>query len=336
MQPPAGNGEWRVMVRNGWGRPFVRARPQFGEPGGGTTSQTSGTGTGTGTGTQSGQVFDLPEGIEAMAAVDAQNALLIRGTAAAVEELQSIIDLLDQPLRQVEVEAQFVTLSTGESQRLGIDFSASNGPFNLATNTGSVGGNFVLGYVGRNFQARLGAALRDTRAKSIAAPRVVAINNLTASIFTTVTTTVLLDQAAISPGDDNDVVASAQVPFQVTTAIGITVTPTINGDGTITVLMQPTVQTQTPPTEEAPVPTVTSQQIQTVAIVNDGDTIALGGLRDKSLSNTRTRIPVLGNIPILGKLFSGVSKSNVDNDLIIFLTARIVRRLPADEAIPGT
>jgi len=338
MQPPARDGEWRVTVKNGWGRPFVQARPQFGQTGGGIGGgTTTTTGTGTGTGTTTGQVFELPEGIEAMTAVDAQNALLIRGTAAAVEELQSIIDLLDQPLRQVEVEAQFVTLTTSESKSLGINFNAANGPFSVNATTGTPAGNFVLGYVGRNFQATLGAALNNTRGKTIAAPRVIAINNLTASIFTTVTNTVLLNQSAINPGDDNSVIATAQVPFQITTSIGISVTPTINGDGTITVLMQPEVSTQNIiEGSTSPIPQVSRQQIQTVAIVNDGDTIALGGLRNKSVGTSRTRIPLLADIPFLGKLFQASRRNDRDEDLIIFLTARIVRRLPNEDIIPGT
>ncbi len=353
---PSENG-WNTVVTNGWGRPLLNgrgnavtnARPQFGGGGGqfgGGGGQFGGGGGqfGGGQGGQGGgqqqiqSIFDLPEGIEALAAVDAQNALLIRGTAQAVEELQTLIDLLDQPLKQVEVEAQFVTLNTSYNKAFGINFNSSNGPFSASGSTVDIGGNFVLNYVGRNFSTVLRAALADNRAKLITAPRVVAVNNLTASIFTSQTTTVLIPQAVVNPGNGGGgtTVATASVPFQVQTQIGISVTPTINGDGTITVLMRPQVQQQSPPLVEGGIPDVTSQTVDTVAIVNDGDTIALGGLRDKNVGNIRNRIPILSGIPIIGKLFQSYSKTSRDSDLIIFLTARIVRRLITDEVIPGT
>jgi type II secretory pathway component GspD/PulD (secretin) len=317
---------------NAWGPPRIIARPQFG-PGGQQGGQGQG---GQGGQAAQGAVFDLPEGIDSMAAIDAQNALLIRGTAQAVEELQQIIEQIDQPLKQVEIEAQFVSLTTSETKNFGINFSAINGPFSVTGATTNTSGNFTLGYVGRNFQATLQAALNNNRAKVVTAPRVVAINNLTASIFTTTVTTVVLQQSIINNGNGNNQVLANTVPIQINTSVGIQVVPTINGDGTITVLMQPTVQQQSPSTDpDNPFPSITSQTVNTVAIVKDGDTIALGGLRNKGFTYTRQRLPVLGSIPILGKLFQGTQKADTDADLIIFLTARIIRRAD-DDAVPGT
>lgn len=313
--------------------PVMHARPQFG----------TGTGTGTGTGAggaagnvATGQVFDLPDGIEAMAAIDAQNALLIRGTAAAVEELQQLIELVDQPLKQVEIEAQFVTLTNSNAKSLGINFTASATPFTLDASTGTTGGNFNIGFVGTNFQATLNSLVSRARAKIVTAPRVVAINNLPASIVSQTRTVVLLPQSIVNAGNNNSIVTTTTIPIAVNTSIGIQVAPTINGDGTITVLMQPQVQQQGTPTASNPFPTVSSQQINTIAIVRDGDTIALGGLRNKSVQNTKQKLPFLGNIPIIGRLFQSLDKSDRDEDLIVFLTARIVRRLDDSEAVPGT
>ncbi len=274
-----------------------------------------------------------------MVAIDAQNVLLVRGTAEAVEELQQLIDLVDQPLKQVEIEAQFVTLTNSNAKFFGLDFSGSALPFTISstTNPGGVTGNTNLGIVNRNFQITLNNLVTQAKAKIVTAPRVVAINNLTASLQSQTITTILLPQSAINAGGNgNNVVATAQVPFQIQTSIGLTVTPTINGDGTITVLMQPQVQQQGTPTPSNPVPTVSSQFINTVAIVRDGDTIALGGLRNKSIQNTQNKIPFLSNLPIIGKLFKSLDKSERDEDLIIFLTARVLHRLDDSQAIPGT
>jgi type II secretory pathway component GspD/PulD (secretin) len=357
MNAPLFQGNFNMQQDNSWsnlvsnsnpwaqrpiGTPWMQANPQFGGRQGqqGQQGGRQGQGQGGQGGQGGGGVFELPEGIDSMVAIDAQNTLLVRGTAEAVEELQQLIELIDQPLRQVEIEAQFVTLSNSNAKFFGIDFSGSALPFTLSatTNPNNVTGNFNVGIVSRNFQATLNSLVSNSRAKIVTAPRVVAINNLTASLQSTTVTTVLLPQAAINPGNGggNNVIATAQVPFQIFTSIGITVAPTINGDGTITVLMQPQVQQQGTPTPSNPIPTVSSQTIQTVAIVRDGDTIALGGLRNKSIQNTRQKIPFLGNIPIIGKLFQSLDKSERDEDLIIFLTARELRRLDDTQPVPGT
>lgn len=340
---------WSNVVSNSnpWtqrpiGSSWMQANPQFGQrqgQQGGRFGQGGQGGQGQG-GQGQGSVFELPEGIDSMVAIDAQNSLLVRGTAEAVEELQQLIELIDQPLRQVEIEAQFVSITSANTKFFGIDFSGSALPFTLSatTNPNNITGNFNVGVVSRNFQATLNSLVSNNRAKIVTAPRVVAINNLTASLQSQTITTVLLSQAAINPGNggNGNVVATAQVPFQVQTSIGITVAPTINGDGTITVLLQPQVQQQGLPTSNNPIPQVTAQTVQTVAIVRDGDTIALGGLRNKRVQNTKQRIPFLSNIPIIGRLFQSVDKSDSDEDLIIFLTAREVRRLDESQPVPGT
>lgn len=336
-------------IYNPWAQPYIQASPQFGgrngNGNGGRGNNNNGIGGrnggigGGGGNNQNAGVFELPEGIDSMVAIDAQNSLLVRGTAEAVEELQQLIELIDQPLKQVEIEAQFVTLTNADAKFFGIDFSGSALPFTITatTNPNNVSGNFNVGIVNRDFQATLNSLVTKSRAKIVTAPRVVAINNLTASLQSQTVTTVLLSQAAINAGNNNNnVVATAQVPFQIRTSIGITVAPTINGDGTITVLMVPQVQQQGTPTASNPIPTVSAQTVQTVAIVRDGDTIALGGLRNKSIQNTKQKIPFLGNIPILGKLFTSLDKSERDEDLIIFLTARVLHRLDDTTAVPGT
>jgi type II secretory pathway component GspD/PulD (secretin) len=84
------------------------------------------------------------------------------------------------------------------------------------------------------------------------------------------------------------------------------------------------------------VPAPDTQTVQTIANVKDGDTIALGGLRTKRSSRGGSRIPVLSNIPFIGQFFKQNAKTDSDEDLIIFLTARILRRADDLAPVPGT
>lgn len=278
--------------------------------------------------------FDLPEGVDRIIAVEPQNALLVFGTTEGVNRLQEIVSILDQPLRQVEIEAQFVTISSAEARNLGVSFSGSNGTFSLTRpNTG--GGSTVLGFVRGNFQATLSALISKNRLKVVQSPRVTAINNLTASLLSTTRTPIILQ--TINTNVNNGInQQTAQRLIYINTSIGLTVRPTINNDDTITVVMQPEVSTQTDVGNAVGAPQVNTQKVQTVANVRDGDTIALGGLRTKTIIRNKDRIPVLSKIPLIGQFFTNVTNTDSDTDLIIFVTARIIRRADDNTAVVGT
>jgi type II secretory pathway component GspD/PulD (secretin) len=318
---------------------YTNSNPQFGGRGnqGGNNRGGQFGGGRFGQGAAGAGVFQLPEGIESMSAIDPQNALLVRGTPEGIAQLEEIISLLDRPLRQVEIEAQFVTVSTNDSKAFGIDFSSSNGPFRLDT-TGRApqpaDGSITLGFVRNNFRATLSALTAQGKAKTVSSPRVTAINNLTASLQSqSITPVILTTTTDISNGQGGVNTRTAQTPVFISSTIGLTVTPTINNDDTVTVVMQPEVTLQTPVTGQI-IPNIESNTLDTIANVRDGDTIALGGLKSKRLSFSKTGVPILRNIPILGKLFESNNTLESDTELIIFLTARIIRRL--DDPVPGT
>ncbi|PQV64904.1 type II and III secretion system protein [Abditibacterium utsteinense] len=292
---------------------------------------------GAGGGGNSG-VLDLPEGVDSIVAIDPQNALLVFGTDEGVRELQETIDFLDRPLKQVEIQAQFVEVQTGATDSFGINYRTARGNFNAAAGGFAPAinpnvGSLQVGFVRGNFQANLSALVSQNRAKIITSPRVTAINNLTASLLSTQSTPVILT-TVVQGGGLNGQVGQGQNLLYITSTIGLTVTPTINNDDTITVLMQPQIQTQGGGVGGAP--SISSNQLETIANVRDGDTIALGGLRTKKVSRRNDKIPLLGDLPLVGGLFRNRINTDQESDLIIFLTANIIRRAGDDDVVPGT
>ena len=322
-------------------RPEVRAYSQFGGNNqnnnrGGNNNNRGGVGGNNQNG--GGGNFNLPDGIEQVVSVDPQNVLLVayeEGNDEAVRQLQELIDVLDQPLRQVEIEAQFVELQSQDARTLGIDFSTSRGNFDAATTgfaSAPVQGAFQIGFVRNNFSARLNALIADNRAKVITAPRVTAINNLTANLTSQERRTLILTSVAQNIGGGQQ--AAQQLLF-IDTQTGLTVTPTINGDDTITVLMRPQVSTQD---GTSGLGTITTRSLTTIANVRDGDTIALGGLKVVRNTTQNYKVPLLGDIPLLGALFRSKTITENESELIIFLSARIIRRAGDDTnvIVPGT
>jgi type II secretory pathway component GspD/PulD (secretin) len=333
--------------------PYMQGAAQFGNNGGG--NNRSGLGGGS-SGSNSQGVLEAPKGIGTIISIDAQNALLVYGTADGVSQLRQIIDFLDRPIRQVEIEAQFVDVGTTDAKAFGLSISTNNSGSSdnnsISSNFGTVpsgeGGTSLTAKFG-SYQATLKALLTNKKARIVNSPRVTTLNNLTATLFSATSTPIVLSSSTSGIGGQ---VGSQQNAFFLTTSIGLVVTPTINNDDTITVFLTPQVQVQTPvqttstggssnnnsgnQSTASSIPSFTSQYLTTVATVKDGDTIVLGGLRTKNVSYTENAVPILSKLPIIGGLFKSKQKNDDDRELVIFLTARILHRTDDLTPLPGT
>ncbi len=283
--------------------------------------------------------IQLPVGIDNIIAIDAQNAILIQGSGDGIETIQNIIDFLDKPLQQVEIEAQFVELTEGASDALGLDFTRNNvttqGFFADTGQTVLQGaGTVVFGYVGKNFTATFNALKSKSLLKVVNSPRITTFNNMTAQLTSVQTVRIITLQTNVTNNTGGNTQTQTQVITPITTGVTLTVTPTINRDGTITMAVQPFVSTQNFVPGRL-FPDISNQQISTMSNVKDGDTLAIGGLRVKSAGESDRRIPFLSSIPIIGKLlFTSKSKTYTERELIIFVTPRIVRRI--EDPVIGT
>ena len=192
---------------------------------------------------------------------------------------------------------------------------------NLPANV--VYGAFRLGKVAANymFDAVITAAAKKGKAKVLSDPKVATLNNKEANInittqipYTTTETT-----AATPP------ISTTKVTY-LTTGIVLKVTPTITSDGRIAMKINPSVSqpsaTITPVAGGAP--GIDTRSADTNVIVKDGETIVIGGLIHDTQSEAVFKIPILGDIPILGYLFRKKSMSRNRMELLIFVTPRVI------------
>lgn len=324
----------------------VRSNAQFGGGGGGGGGRNGGTGGNGGRGGAGGRngggVFQLPAGVDRIVAVDPQNALLVFGTPEGVAQLRDTIAFLDRPLRQVEIEAQFVSIQTTDVSAFGIDFTTARGNFNANTagfQSGSPSAatpGIQVGFVRGNFQTSLTALQASSRAKVLSAPRITAINNLPASLRQSIQTPIQLTNTVTNSNLGGNNTNTNTNVFYISTDISLDVTPTINNDDTVTVRLQPNVSQQNPTNLSSGAPGIVQQTLDTIANVRDGETIALGGLKSKINSLSGSRVPLLGDIPLIGKLFRKRGLNENETELIIFLTARIIRRAGDSNFVAGT
>ncbi len=183
-------------------------------------------------------------------------------------------------------------------------------------------GALTLGRITNNFilNATLTAAASEGKAKILSEPKIATLNNQAANINVTTQIPYVTSNVA-STGVQTQSVA------YVTTGIQLTVTPSINADGRITLQVNPNVSQPSATaagSTQTGAPAVDSRNATTTVLVRDGETIVIGGLITDTMQDTISKVPLLGDIPILGWLFKKKTKTRVRAELLIFVTTRIL------------
>ncbi|MHB1463204.1 MAG: hypothetical protein ACYC1M_18095 [Armatimonadota bacterium] len=288
--------------------------------GGGTTGMGGATG---------GQIsFPGLEGVgEEIAALDIDNSLVVTGDEDFINSVRKRIRLLDVPQQQVEVKAEFVTISLSETKRLGIDWLVQQ----VNTQAGTTPGTFAnsaapvfIKYATGNLVTELRAMLTNSKGRVSQAPIITTLNNVPAQVGTQTDYPVWVAQ--VQSGNTGPNVTTYDIQ-NYTTDTSMTVQPTILGDGRILINLPLQVEDvpefkKGPDGTEAPV--TTRQYVEATRIVNSGETVVIGGFVRRSDSRSTGKIPLLSDLPWIGSLFRSQSNETADNELLIFLTARIL------------
>ncbi|MDW8104413.1 MAG: secretin N-terminal domain-containing protein, partial [Armatimonadota bacterium] len=304
----------------------------FGQPGvgGGLGQPGIGAGGQPGIGGAAGGLLQLSADARIIA-VDVDNSLIVIGTDEDIETIRRFIRLLDVAPRQVEIKAEFVTVKVSEVQQFGIDWLVQQ----LNTQAGNVpgtfapGGNIFIRYSAGNLTAELRTALSNSRGRVIQAPVITTLNNTPGSIF--VQTQVPFVTTVFTTPGQGQVIQGSQVNY-VPVVSGMTVTPRINGDGTITLFI-PLQLSDITGSVRAPdgstFPIINSQAVFTTRRVPSGQTVVLGGFIRRSEDRSVAKFPILGDLPWIGHLFRSTNFSQDDTELLIFLTPRILEEAGA-------
>lgn len=263
------------------------------------------------------------------------NALILYGTAAEYERAKNLLEVLDVELKQVSLEAKILAIDKNASKNLGIDWFWSAFPQyperdsfrnnenydrNFNDNTGYGILRFGRGPEGYPFEwyygARINALVTDGKAKILSRPNV---------------TTIQGHEAVINVGSSVPVPKVSSTNTSTTTEIeyrdaGIILkyTPRINSDGTITATIHTEVSTPQY-VEDLRAYRFNTRSADTVVTVKDGEPMIIGGLIGSEEEKSISKIPFLGDLPILGALFRTHRKSTSESELMIFLTAHVVK-----------
>jgi general secretion pathway protein D len=243
--------------------------------------------------------------------------------------LKDVLAMIDKQPTQVLIEGIIVEASLDEATDVGLSLNWTESPVfgshttaaqtkvNLPPPNPANGLNFSL--LGSNFQAILNAVRTDQRFNILSTPRIFTENNEQAAI--TVGQSVPLLNASNSFGS-----TSSQIVYK---DVGVTldITPHITGDGYVNIEVGQDADEISGYTTLAgnQVPNIAKRTIETTVTAKDGQTVVLGGLIRNSVQNNQTKIPILGDLPIVGGLFRSKGRSRSKTELMIFLRPQIVR-----------
>lgn len=270
------------------------------------------------------------------------NTLLIRDTAKSIEDIRRMVVILDIPVRQVVIEARMVTVKDDLNEELGIRWGVTNTD-GENTSSGSLKGVDVArgGSVpdladrlnvnlpvaspagaiafqvarlanGTILDLELSAMEKENKGEVIASPRITTANQKEAYI----------EQGVEIPYQEAASSGATATQFK-KAVLSLTVTPHITPDDKI-ILDLVVTQDTVSEVKSGLAPAIDTQRIGTQVLVNNGETIVLGGIYQQSIISSVSKIPVLGDIPYFGWMFRNTSESNQKKELLIFVTPRIV------------
>ncbi|MER8409371.1 type II secretion system secretin GspD [Mesorhizobium sp. M1307] len=257
------------------------------------------------------------------------NALLIQTTARDYDRIQQILSKLDILPTQVMLEAVIAEVTLNDELKFGLRWFFENNGMKISLSdvasgfTGATFPGFGWTYATDNIQVTLNALASITDVNVISAPTIMALNNQKAILQVGDQVPIITQQAVGTSTADAPIVNSVEMKD---TGVILTVTPRINNAGRVMLDIQQEVSNVTKTTSSGiDSPTIQQRKIQTRVLVNDGESLALGGLIQERNNVDRGQVPILGDIPIIGNAFKHKSDSVGRTELIIFIRPRVIR-----------
>lgn len=261
------------------------------------------------------------------------NQLLVREVRTRLAAIKQFITRFDQAAAQVQIEARIVTMSHEDLSQLGVHWRLAASPAELLSSTklplslqlpisdaGSQGSLQVAKINGRLLDLELSALAQENRVEIIATPKLLTLDRHTASI----------KQGSEIPYAVAKSKGATAIEFR-EAVLGLEVIPTITASGTIVLELK--ISQNTPgksvKVAQGEAISIDKQEIRTQVRLADGETVVLGGVFQRFGQQTQERVPLLGQLPLIGGLFKRQTQQFTKRELVIFVTPRLLSIHPA-------
>jgi len=290
--------------------------------------------------------FKSPRG--SVSSIKGTSHIIVTDTESKIREISALLDKIDRITPQILVEARIYDITSQETLDLGVQWNAgrrtditfdaalgtnpTSGPrnpfllsgFNNATGETGTGVTGVLRMGWLNSSIDIDAILKAQQeivhAKLLANPRILVLDNEIA-LFDIVRE-IPYTESTVSTGGSTETVIFKEI------GVRLVVTPHVTRNGMIRLRIQPEFGVLVSQHPTTLVPTVDTRKLDTTALIRDGQTVVLGGLRKKDVSQQINKIPLLGDLPLIGGLFRFEGEDTTITELVVFITPRIIIEQP--------
>lgn len=251
------------------------------------------------------------------------NSLIVTDIPSKIASIEELVIILDKETPQVAIISKIIDIDRSAALELGISWDVNNlrvsdwnveGDASFVTPAEPLSGIYLNVATVRNFariSARLSAMEQEQKLTTLANPRITTVNNKEATIF----------------GGKRFAITTTDIHGQPVTrwfqaGIELSVTPHINSLEDITMDISVELSDVV---AEAETPTITQTKASTQSLVKNGQTLVIGGFINKTVTSTKTGIPILKDIPIIGNLFGKTVTRERNREVLIFITPHIVK-----------
>jgi len=277
----------------------------------------------------------------------ATSHIIVTDTESNIKAIDTFIDEIDRITPQVLVEVRIYDITSTDTLDLGVEWNAGQRTTFTGGVAGDVGTNpsgeinpfttglfsnptemtesaasglLRFGWLNPNLDIDvvLKAQQENAVAKLLANPRILVLDNGTA-LFDIVT-----EEPYVERTISGDVITET-IKFK-NIGVKLEVTPHVTREGMVRLHIEPefSIVVRYATVQGAPVPVVDTRKVDTIALVKSGHTVVLGGLRKKDISTQINKIPLLGDLPLIGGLFRFEGESTAVNELVVFITPKII------------
>ncbi|MDX1516734.1 MAG: secretin N-terminal domain-containing protein [Woeseiaceae bacterium] len=250
-----------------------------------------------------------------------RNMFLVEDTPEFLNRIAGLVATIDRPPTQILIEAKILEVTLTDEDSYGLDWTrffdsdGGTGEFGTQSLGDPQSPGFFLDYASPDFAATLNALTSQGRVRTLSTPKLLATENIESSV-------IIGDRRGYPVTTTINQVTTESIEF-LESGVILRVTPSVDADGRVMLDINPEVSTGVIDPISG-IPSQTTTEVTTRMIVGDGQTIFVGGLIKHRVDESKRGVPVVGRIPLLGRLFSNRQETLTNTETVVLITPTIV------------
>lgn len=270
----------------------------------------------------SGSAVSVRTDAMTMTVDDRSNTIIFYTSGIQYQTLLPMIRRLDVMPKQILLEATIAEVTLTDDLAMGVEFAIKNGKFSTGTKDAfgvSKFGGLGLSYIDGAESLLVQLKQSNSNVNVLSSPSIV-VRDGVAATMSVGTDVPVVSATTINPGTETE---SQSVEYR-KTGVELSVTPTINAQGLVVLQINQSISNTEDGSTLAGTPIISARAVSTEVLAQSGQTVMLAGMMSESKNRVNTKVPLLGDLPLLGQLFQGEKDSTRKTELILLITPKVI------------